>query len=183
MTTIGFNKPVELCVDGFEVKIMDIGGVRSFRHQWTERLARAHACIFVVDCADVDRLIEACDELGKSTGYVQFKTNSNTKHAAAPNPHYHFLNPHSVQEVIDPYFHEFNNSSIHSSIDLSIHPSTYHVFMHESMLLLEVSGYLSSTLEEPKPQPNKQTYFNTATCNSKASRYLSSQTSRTSPVH
>lgn len=73
LPTVGFNKPRTFQVDEKQVRLFDIGGAAGFRDCWPDKIARAHAVIFVVDASNKDRFLEAKDELHKHLCNERFK--------------------------------------------------------------------------------------------------------------
>lgn len=62
--TIGFNLQ-EVSIGNFKLKVWDISGQEKCRELWRHYYEGARGIIFVVDCADKGRAVEARDEFQK----------------------------------------------------------------------------------------------------------------------
>ncbi|KAF1480186.1 ADP-ribosylation factor-like protein 10, partial [Pygoscelis antarcticus] len=60
--TRGFNS-AQLCVEGLEVDLLEVGGSQNLRAYWPHYLSQAHVLVFVVDSVDRSRLLTARQEL------------------------------------------------------------------------------------------------------------------------
>ncbi|NXN11239.1 ARL10 protein, partial [Indicator maculatus] len=60
--TYGFNS-AQLCVEGLEVDLLEVGGSQNMRAYWHHYLSQAHVLVFVVDSVDRSRLLTAREEL------------------------------------------------------------------------------------------------------------------------
>ncbi|XP_075297996.1 ADP-ribosylation factor-like protein 10 isoform X2 [Opisthocomus hoazin] len=60
--THGFNS-AQLCVEGLEMDLLEVGGSQNLRAYWCHYLSEAHVLVFVVDSVDRSRLLTARQEL------------------------------------------------------------------------------------------------------------------------
>ncbi|XP_054245315.1 ADP-ribosylation factor-like protein 10 [Indicator indicator] len=60
--TYGFNS-AQLCVEGLEMDLLEVGGSQNMRAYWHHYLSQAHVLVFVVDSVDRSRLLTAREEL------------------------------------------------------------------------------------------------------------------------
>ncbi|XP_068017283.1 ADP-ribosylation factor-like protein 10 [Melanerpes formicivorus] len=60
--TYGFNS-AQLCVEGLEMDLLEVGGSQNMRAYWQHYLSQAHVLVFVVDSVDRSRLLTARQEL------------------------------------------------------------------------------------------------------------------------
>ncbi|NXE05142.1 ARL10 protein, partial [Lophotis ruficrista] len=60
--TLGFNS-AQLCVEGLEMDLLEVGGSQNLRAYWSHYLSEAHVLVFVVDSVDRSRLLTARQEL------------------------------------------------------------------------------------------------------------------------
>ncbi|NWU63714.1 ARL10 protein, partial [Pterocles burchelli] len=60
--THGFNS-AQLCIEGLEVDLLEVGGSQNLRAYWRHYLSEAHVLVFVVDSVDRSRLVTARQEL------------------------------------------------------------------------------------------------------------------------
>ncbi|NXK52668.1 ARL10 protein, partial [Chauna torquata] len=60
--TLGFNS-AQLCVEGLEMDLLEVGGSQNLRAYWPHYLSEAHVLVFVVDSVDRSRLLTARQEL------------------------------------------------------------------------------------------------------------------------
>ncbi|NXE29134.1 ARL10 protein, partial [Ardeotis kori] len=60
--TLGFNS-AQLCVEGLEMDLLEVGGSQNLRAYWSHYLSEAHVLVFVVDSGDRSRLLTARQEL------------------------------------------------------------------------------------------------------------------------
>ncbi|NXY50156.1 ARL10 protein, partial [Ceuthmochares aereus] len=60
--THGFNS-AQLCVEGLEMDLLEVGGSQNLRAYWPDYLSEAHVLVFVVDSVDRSRLLTARQEL------------------------------------------------------------------------------------------------------------------------
>ncbi|XP_056206457.1 ADP-ribosylation factor-like protein 10 [Falco biarmicus] len=60
--THGFNS-AQLCVEGLEMDLLEVGGSQNLRAYWPHYLSQAHVLVFVVDSVDRSRLLVARQEL------------------------------------------------------------------------------------------------------------------------
>ncbi|NXR16072.1 ARL10 protein, partial [Semnornis frantzii] len=60
--TYAFNS-AQLCVEGLEMDLLEVGGSQNMRAYWHHYLSQAHVLVFVVDSEDRSRLLTARQEL------------------------------------------------------------------------------------------------------------------------
>ncbi|XP_074865770.1 ADP-ribosylation factor-like protein 10 isoform X2 [Carettochelys insculpta] len=60
--TQGFNS-VQVCAEGFQIDLLELGGSQNLRFYWNQYLRHSHVLVFVVDSADGPRLPTARQEL------------------------------------------------------------------------------------------------------------------------
>ncbi|NXX38789.1 ARL10 protein, partial [Tricholaema leucomelas] len=60
--TYAFNS-AQLCVEGLEMDLLEVGGSQNMRAYWHHYLSQAHVLVFVVDSVDRSRLLTARQEL------------------------------------------------------------------------------------------------------------------------
>ncbi|NXD76358.1 ARL10 protein, partial [Halcyon senegalensis] len=60
--TYGFNS-AQLCIDGLELDLLEVGGSQNLRAYWHHYLSQADVLVFVVDSVDRSRLLTARQEL------------------------------------------------------------------------------------------------------------------------